>query len=186
MTKKHLLLPAALLFAYTLAVAQTDFGAIRVLVQDSSSAPVSGATVNVANVETGILLSRSSESDGYATFSPVPHGSYVVDVEKAGFQKTHVTDLPVDVDEHKLVRVSLPVASVSASVDVSASANIVQSEQGSLGQVIKGEVGVDIPLAARRYEQLALLVLGATVSTLDGSTTRGVGWFVAKAALESE
>src|SRR5580700_4517810 len=143
MTKKYVLLPAALLFASTFAVAQTDSGAIRVLVQDTSSAPVSGATVNVTNVATGVLLSRSSESDGYATFSPVPHGSYVVDVEKAGFQKTHVTDLAVDVDGHKLVRVSLPVASVSASVDVSASANIVQSEQGSLGQVIKGEVGVD-------------------------------------------
>jgi hypothetical protein len=186
MNKKHLLLAAALLFASTFAAAQTDSGAIRVLVQDSSSAPVSGATVTVANVSTGILLARTSESDGYATFSPVPHGSYVVDVEKAGFQKTHVTDLAVDVDEHKLVRVSLPVASVNASVDVSASANIVQSEQGSLGQVIKGEAGVDLPLAARRYEQLALLVPGATVSTLDGSTTRGVGWFVANGNYQTQ
>ena len=54
------------------------------------------------------------------------------------FEKTHVTDLALDVDEHKLVRVNLPVASVSTSVDVSASANIVQSEQGSIGQVIQG------------------------------------------------
>ena len=141
MTKTLLLIPAALLLACTFAAAQTDSGAIRVLVEDTSSAAVSGATVKVTNVATGVVLSRSSESDGYATFSPIVHGNYMVDVEKTGFQKTHVTDLALDVDEHKLVRVSLPVASVSTSVDVSASANIVQSEQGSLGQVIQGEVG---------------------------------------------
>jgi hypothetical protein len=183
---KNLFIPAVLLFACTFALAQTDTGAIRVLVQDTSFAPVSGAAVKVTNVATGVLLSRSSESDGYATFSPITHGSYFVDVEKTGFQKTHVTDLALDVDEHKLVRVSLQVASVSTSVEVSDSANIVQSEQGSLGQVIQGEVGVDLPLAARRYTQLALLTPGATVSTLDGSTTRGVGWFVANGNYQTQ
>jgi hypothetical protein len=133
-----------------------------------------------------VVLSRSSESDGYATFSPILRGGYIIDVEKTGFQKTHVTDLDLHVDEHKLVRVSLVVASVKASVDVSESANIVQSEQGSLGQVIQGEVGVDLPLAARRYEQLALLAPGAAVSTLDGSTTRGVGWFVANGNYQTQ
>ena len=178
MTKKLTFIPAALLLACTLASAQTDSGAIRVLVQDASSAAISGAAVKVTNVATGVQLSRTSESDGYATFSPIAPGNYVVDVDQPGFQKTHVTDLALDVDEHKLVRVSLQLASVSASVDVSASADIIQSEQASLGQVIPGQVGVDLPLAARRYAQLALLVPGATVSTLDGSTTRGVGWFV--------
>ncbi len=186
MTKTLLLTPAALLLACTFAAAQTDSGAIRVLVEDTSSAAVSGATVKVTNVATGVVLSRASASDGYATFSPIVHGNYMVDVEKTGFQKTHVTDLALDVDEHKLVRVSLPVESVSTSVDVSASANIVQSEQGSIGQVIQGGVGVDLPLAARRYEQLALLVPGATVSTLDGSTTRGVGWFVANGNYQTQ
>ncbi len=186
MTKTLLLTPAALLLACTFAAAQTDSGAIRVLVEDTSSAAVAGASVKVTNVATGVVLSRLSESDGYATFSPIVHGNYIVDVAKTGFEKTHVTDLALDVDEHKLVRVNLPVASVSTSVDVSASANIVQSEQGSIGQVIQGSVGVDLPLAARRYEQLALLVPGATVSTLDGSTTRGVGWFVANGNYQTQ
>jgi Carboxypeptidase regulatory-like domain/TonB dependent receptor len=186
MMRKFYFIPAALLFACAVAVAQTDSGAIRVLVQDTTATPVPDATVRVTNVATGVVIARSSESDGYATFSPIPHGNYVVDVEKTGFQKTHVTDLALDVDEHKLVRVILPVSSVSTSVDVSDSANIVQSEQGSLGQVIQGEVGVELPLAARRYEQLALLVPGATVSTLDGSTTRGVGWFVANGNYQTQ
>lgn len=186
MTKTFLLILAVLLCASTLAVAQTDTGAIQVLVEDTSAAAVSGATVKLTNVATGVALSRVSEPDGYATFSPIPSGGYVVDVEQQGFQKIRVTDLALDVDEHKLVRVNLPLSSVKTTVDVSASANIVQSEQGSLGQVIQGQIGVELPLAARRYEQLALLVPGATVSTLDGSTTRGVGWFVANGNYQTQ
>lgn len=87
MTKKHLLLPAAFLFACTFAAAQTDSGAIRVLVQDTSSAPVSGATVNVTNVATGILLSRFSESDGYATFLRFPMGATSLTWRKQDFKR---------------------------------------------------------------------------------------------------
>jgi hypothetical protein len=101
----------------------------------------------------------------------------VVDVDRAGFQKTRVTGVKLEVDERKLVRVSLQVASVNETVEVSASADIVQSEQGSLGQVIQGNVAVELPLAARRYTDLALLVPGATESTVL-VTTRGPGWFV--------
>jgi len=159
-------------------LAQTDSGSIRVIVVDASAAKIGGAAIKLMNTATGIALVQNTDADGYAAFSPVSRGSYVVDVEKTGFQKTHVTDLSLDVNENKLVRVDLQVASVSSTVEVSASANIVQSEQGSLGTVIQGNEAVDLPLAARRYTQLALLAPGATDSTLDNSTTRGVGWFV--------
>ncbi len=38
-------------------------------------------------------------------------------------------------------------------------------------------MAVELPLAARRYTDLALLVPGATESTVN-TTTRGPGWFV--------
>jgi hypothetical protein len=44
---------------------------------------------------------------------------------------TRVTDLKLDVDERKLIRVVLRVSTVSTSVDVSANADIIQSEQGA-------------------------------------------------------
>jgi hypothetical protein len=171
------LLPT-LLAVCSAVLAQTDSGSIRVFVVDASASKIGEAAVKLTNTATGVSVAHTTDADGYATFSPIARGSYVVDVEKAGFQKTHVTDLSLDVNENKLVRVNLQVASVTSTVEVSASANIIQSEQGSLGQVIQGNVAVDLPLAARRYTQLALLVPGATDSTLDNSTTRGVGWFV--------
>jgi len=173
---KKRLLPT-LLAACSAVLGQTDSGSIRVFVVDPSAAKIDAAAVRLTNTATGAAMSHTTDSEGYATFSPVARGNYIVDVEKIGFQKTLVRDLSLDVDEHKLVRVNLQIASVNATVEVSASANIVQSEQGSLGQVIQGNVAVDLPLAARRYTELALLVPGAAESVLPTST-RGFGWFV--------
>lgn len=166
-----------LLLLGVVAFAQTDSGTIRVLVSDPSASAVTGAKVTLTNVATGVVTTRETGSEGYAVFSPITRGSYRAEVSKTGFQSTRVTDLTLDVDERKLVRVSLNVASVNEVMEVSAATDIVQTEQGSLGQVIRGTVAVELPLAARRYTDLALLVPGATESTVL-TTTRGVGWFV--------
>ena len=160
-----------------LLLAQTDSGTIRVFVSDGSNAPIVDAKVKLTNVGTGVVTNRETGTEGYAIFSPIVRGGYLVEISKAGFQTTRVKDLQLEVDERKLVRVTLPVASVSETVEVSAATDIVQTEQGSLGQVIRGSVAVELPLAARRYTDLALLVPGATESTVL-TTTRGPGWFV--------
>jgi hypothetical protein len=172
--KKLLLL---MLCVCAAALAQTDSGSIRVLVDDGSDAAVSAATVTLTNAATGVVTTRETGEEGYAIFSPIVRGQYSAEVVKPGFQSTRVTDIQLDIDERKLVRVSLKVASVSEVIEVSAASDIVQSEQGSLGQVIRGSVATELPLAARRYTDLALLVPGATESTVL-TTTRGPGWFV--------
>jgi hypothetical protein len=174
-----------LLAAAACAFAQTDAGSIRVLVTDTSGLAMADARVAVTNVATGVQVSRVSAGDGYVMFTPVPAGGYTIAVSKPGFQQTHVNDVSVNVDERKLVRVVLPVAGVTANVEVSAAAEIVQSEDGSVGQVIGGDVARELPLAARRYTELALLVPGATESTLD-PTTRGTGWFVANGNYQTQ
>ncbi len=170
----------ALLFLYllpALCLAQTDSGTIRILVSDASASPVPEAKVTLTNVATGVITTRDTGEEGYAIFSPIVRGAYTAQIAKPGFQQTRVTDLLLDIDERKLVRVVLQLSGVTETIDVSAAADIVQSEQGSLGQVIRGSVAVELPLAARRYTDLALLVPGATESTVL-TTTRGPGWFV--------
>src|SRR5215475_9130194 len=112
-----------------------------------------------------------------ASSAVVPDATVSLNNVATGIVTTRVTDLKLDVDERKLVRVVLQLTTISESVNVSAAAEIVQSEQGSLGQVIQGTTAVELPLAARRYTDLALLVPGATESTVL-VTTRGPGWFV--------
>ncbi|MEI9811619.1 MAG: carboxypeptidase-like regulatory domain-containing protein [Acidobacteriota bacterium] len=159
------------------AFGQTDSGTIRVLATDPTSAPIVDVTVTLTNVDTGVKTVRETQSEGYAIFSPIVRGNYVAEVVKSGFRTARIKDVTLEIDERKLIQVELAIASVSETIEVSAAAEVIQTEQAALGQVIQGSVAVQLPLAARRYTDLALLVPGATESTVL-TTTRGPGWFV--------
>jgi hypothetical protein len=155
-----------------IAFAQTDSGTIRVLATDPSMAPIPDASVKLTNTDTGIVTTRDTGSEGYAVFSPIARGTYTAEISKSGFRTARVTDIKLDVDERRLIQVNLPIANVTEVIEVSAAAETIQTEQGSIGHVIQGNVAVQLPLAARRYTDLALLVPGATESTVL-TTTRG-------------
>ncbi len=157
--------------------AQQDAGSLRVLVEDSSGAVVPGATVTVTNSGTNTSTIKTSSADGYAAFSPVPRGTYTVEVEISGFSTVRISDVGIDVNQNRLVRAALEVADVTETVEVRADIATIQTEDASLGQVVRGKVIVELPLAARRYTDLTLLVPGATESTLD-ENSRGPGWLV--------
>jgi hypothetical protein len=160
------------------AFAQTDSASLRVLVEDPSQASVAGAKVNLVNRETGLRLNGVTSTDGYAVFSPIVRGLYDIDVTQTGFKTVKLSDVRINVDERRLLRVKLDVSNVSETVEVTANVASIQTEQGSLGQVISGRTAVELPLAGRRYTELALLAPGVAASTLN-PTTRGPGWFVA-------
>lgn len=174
-----LLLAVALLvlFMPSSVLAQTDAGSLRALVADQTGAVVPGATVTLTNAATGVAQGSVSGSEGYATFSPIQRGTYSLRVELSGFRTREIKDVTVDVNENKFLRVALETAGVTATVEVTESGRTLQTEDGSLGQVIRGDIATQLPLAGRRYTELALLVPGATPSsmTLD---TRGPGWFL--------
>ncbi|MBM3762440.1 MAG: TonB-dependent receptor [Acidobacteria bacterium] len=158
--------------------AQTDSASLRVLVEDLSQASVVGAKVSLLNRATALRVDGVTSTDGYAVFSPILRGTYDVEVTQAGFKSVKLTDVQIKVDERRLLRVRLDVSAVSETVEVTANVATIQTEQGSLGQVITGKTAVDLPLAGRRYTELALLSPGVAASTLN-PTTRGPGWFVA-------
>jgi hypothetical protein len=71
----------------------------------------------------------------------------------------------------------LELAQVTETIEVTADAAALRTEEASLGEVVKGDVIVELPLASRRYTDLTLLVPGATESTLN-QNIRGPGWLV--------
>lgn len=158
--------------------AQTDSASVRVFVQDASDAVMAGARVELRNISTGTEAQAVTSSDGYAFFSPVTRGSYDVVVTQSGFKTVKLSGITINVDERRLVRIKLDVASVSETVEVTERRATTQTEQASLGQVIGGRTAVELPLAGRRYTELALLAPGVANANLN-AVTRGPGWFVA-------
>jgi hypothetical protein len=159
------------------ADAQTDAGALRVLVVDQSQAAIPGATIVATNTATGARLTGVTDGSGYGQFVPLPRGVYTVRVDLAGFRSTDVTNVRVDVSDRRFLTVTLGVAATAETVEVAADSAVIQTEEGSIGHVITGDVAVELPLAGRRYTELALLVPGTASSTMTVAT-RGPGWFV--------
>ena len=58
------------------AVAQTDAGALRVLVTDATQGIVPGATVDMVNAATNDRRTSVTDASGYASFVPVSRGGH--------------------------------------------------------------------------------------------------------------
>jgi hypothetical protein len=157
--------------------AQSDAATLRVLVLDPSDAAIANASVDLLSTGTNRSTRLAVNTEGYATFSPLLPGTYSLTATAPGFRQTQIRSIIINVAERRLLRVPLNLASTNESVDVIADAAVIQAEEASLGQVIKGEVAVELPLAGRRYTELAFLVPGASPGTAN-PITRGVGWFV--------
>jgi hypothetical protein len=84
------------------ARAQSDSGSLRVEVQDVRGGAVSGAAVTLTRLGTNISLSKSTETDGYATFDPIQRGVYAVETSMSGFQTVRTTDVRLDGDDRMI------------------------------------------------------------------------------------
>lgn len=176
MRKVVVLFFAALLLAFTgTAWAQTETGQITGTVLDQQGKAVPKAKIGIRNMGTNALRETTADDNGGFTFTNLLPARYVVLTEAQGFSK-----LSQQVDLAPGGRVSLDirleVGKVSETIEVSATAVSVNTEDPTVGQRITAKDIVDLPLLTRNpYD----LVGGAanTSSTADaGLTTRGAGY----------
>jgi hypothetical protein len=159
------------------AIAQVDAGAIRGTVIDPSGAVVANARVTLTNNATGLSMSAVTASDGTYTFEPVKIGAYTVNIEAAGFKKAK-TSVTVNVQQQARADFRLETGAVTETVEVTAAAPQLQTQDASVGTVATSQQVNDLPLNGRNYTFLAQL--GAGVTKLN--PTRGLdatGSFVA-------
>src|SRR6266436_2892074 len=159
------------------AIAQVDAGAVRGTVTDPTGAVLANAKVTLTNNATGLSTSAVTGTDGTYTFGPVKIGSYTMSVEAAGIRKT-TTHVTVNVQEQARADFRLETGSITETVEVTAAAPQLQTQDASVGTVATSQQVNDLPLNGRNYTFLAQL--GAGVTKLN--PTRGLdatGSFVA-------
>src|SRR6266567_3423844 len=143
------------------AIAQVDAGAVRGTVTDPTGAVVPNAKVTLTNDATGLSTAAVTSADGAYTFGPVKIGPYTIDVEAAGFRKatTHVT---VNVQEQARADFRLVAGAITETVEVTAAAPQLQTQDASVGTVATSQQVNDLPLNGRNYTFLAQLGAGVT------------------------
>jgi Carboxypeptidase regulatory-like domain/TonB dependent receptor len=130
-------------------------------VQDQSGAAIVGATITLTSTDTGISTSTTSGSDGTYVFPQVAVGRYSLEVTMAGFRRVEQTGIVLNVNQKARVDVQLEVGEVTRTINVDASAELINTVDGEVGQVVNQKNVVDLPLRGRQFLELAFLTPGA-------------------------
>jgi hypothetical protein len=140
-------------------------GSFSGTVTDKTESVISGATVRVTSQATGLVREAKTDDTGHYLIPLLPVANYTIHVEFQGFQGAEQKDVRLQIDEHRELDFTLVPASVSSTVEVSATEVAVQTTNPTLGQVITAEQVANLPLNGRDFVQLATLTPGTTQET---------------------
>ncbi len=117
---KSLNLFAALLLSCVLGTglvsAQSDRGTVRGTVTDPTGAVVPNAKVTLTGVENGESRETTTGDEGIFVFPEIQAALYTLTVESAGFSRTSIENIKVDVQGTQSVAVKLEVGEVTGNV----------------------------------------------------------------------
>ncbi len=145
--------------------AQTATGQITGTVRDSTGAVMSDVKVSVTNQQTGLTRQTTTGNNGDYVIPLLPVGVYVVTGEKAGFKLAVNSDVALTVDQVQRVDIALDTGNVTETVEVKASAQVLDTGSASVGHTITEKQVTDLPLNGRNFLQLLFLGAGAVETT---------------------
>jgi hypothetical protein len=175
MLRRNALLVAVLCSVFSLCpflYSQAN-GSFSGTVSDKTGSVIAGATVRITSQGTGLTREAKTDGSGHYLLPLLPVAVYTIHVEFQGFQTTEQRDVRLQVDERREINFSLNPASVTSTVEVSATEVAVETTNASLGQVVTAEQVADMPLNGRDFVQLASLTPGATQETNPNSFFTG-------------
>lgn len=145
-------------------------GAIVGNVTDAMGSLIPDAKVMVTSARGESFMKNTSEA-GEFSFPLLTPGLYAITVEKKGFSRAALPEIPVRVTETTSVTIPLTVGEDTISITVVAIASTVNSVNATLGNVIPGSVVSELPLSVRNFTHL--LGANAAVATTipDASAT---------------
>jgi hypothetical protein len=141
--------------------AQT-FGTITGEVKDTSGASVAGAAIVVRNIATNGVRTATTNEEGVYTIPALVPGLYEARAEKAGFKVANRTGIELQVQQTARIDFGLEVGQVSETVEVSANAALLTTENATVGAVIEQKRITDLPLNGRNF--LSLVALSPNVT----------------------
>jgi len=148
-------------------------GSFSGTITDKTGSVVSGASVKATSQGTGFFRDSKTDDSGHYLMPLMPIGDYTIRVESPGFGPAEQKDVRLQVDEHRELDFSLTPASVTSTVEVSATEVAVQTSNPTLGQVITSQQVAQLPLNGRDFVQLATLTPGTTQETNPNSFFNG-------------
>jgi hypothetical protein len=140
--------------------AQSNLATVSGVISDPGSNSISGAQVRARSADTGAVRGTATGAAGQFEVPGLTPGEYTIEVEAAGFAiAKHVIRL--EVGQNMRVDLGLAIGEAKTSVDVSAKAEMLKTEDASIGEVVETKSVQELPLNGRMLLDLALTVPGS-------------------------
>jgi hypothetical protein len=174
-----LLALAATLFTARPLHAQVDAGSILGTVTDQSGAVISGARLTLTNEGTGVSLTTTTSSEGTYKFDPVKIGTYRLEITNPGFTLVTTKGIVVNIGAQVVENFTLRPGDVTQSIEVTAAAPLLESQDASVGQVVDTNTVNNLPLNGRNFTFLAQISAGVNTPQADTRGNASSGAFAA-------
>src|SRR5271169_7037310 len=167
--------------------AQSTFGSLRGLTVDATGSAVPQAEITVHGLDDNSDRQATSGDDGAFAIENLKPGRYRVTGHKAGFADALVPQLVLEARQELRVTLTFAVASQSQTVEVSAVAEQINTENGTIAGSLENLQLTQLPLNSRAVSTspLAALQLSPEVQydaqgniSVGGATSSMVGYSV--------
>jgi hypothetical protein len=154
----------ALILLFTLTasmLAQTFRGRVQGTVTDESKAVITGASVGLLNVNTGVKVTRQTGATGAYLFDNVDPGTYSVSVEMPGFSKFTQENILVQSGGDVTVNIGLKLGSTASEMTVTEVPAAVEFNSANKDLVLDTKMVAEVPRLDRNPFKLTLLAPSA-------------------------
>jgi hypothetical protein len=169
-SRRLLFITLVLVCLFPAAFAQVQTAEIRVSVKDVAGAVVRNATVIALEAARGFSHTVTTNTDGVYQFLSLTPGLYTITVEAPGFGRKVNSDVRITIGQIAELPVTLTVAGANETVEVSAEAQLVETQQTASGTTIDQQRIDNLPINGRNYVNFAL-----TNSQLARDTAPSIG-----------
>jgi len=154
----------ALFLACAPSASQTLDTGILGTISDPQGASIAGAEVTISNPATGVSRSVKTGPDGKYEVRYLVPGDYTVGAQAPGFRTERRTGVTIQINQQARIDFAMQIGEVQQTVEITAAAPLLQTENATLGEVISTERMVNLPLNGRSFVQLSVLTPGVRVS----------------------
>ncbi|HEY1265120.1 MAG TPA: carboxypeptidase regulatory-like domain-containing protein [Terriglobales bacterium] len=172
--RKHLCVTLFVCLLAVSALGQKITGTIHGVVTDSAGAVVPNAEVTVVLQETGEKRTATTNGEGGYVVTDLAPGTYTVSVKQANFKQFVSKGVQLNTSSNVVVNAELTVGSINEEVTVEAGGIQVETQSGSVGNVVEGNEVRELPLNGRSFVQLTQLMPGVSASADFDSKDKGI------------
>ena len=168
------LLPCLLLLLTLSVSAQKQSGQISGTITDPNGAAVGNATITATDVGTNSQRTVTTSADGVYTVPDLTIGIYRVAVAVTGFKESIAQNVTVNVATITRQDFKLEVGQANEVVTIEADQIQVETQTGSVGDVVNGQQVRELPLNGRSFVQLTQLAPGVSAQNNFDSKNKGL------------